>query len=70
MTDQLTKVRERGAMDCADTDCTYCRRETGDCRPTPVIGRDYVPRLCNDCYTELLNAGLIDWERDRELFFP
>lgn len=66
----LTEVRERGAMDCANTDCTYCLRETGDCRPTPVKGRDYVPRLCNDCYTTLRDAGRLDRKRDRQLFFP
>lgn len=69
-TETLTEIRERGAMDCAGTDCTYCGEETGDCRPMPVDGRDYVPRLCNGCYRALDAAARLDRERDRQLFYP
>jgi hypothetical protein len=66
----IASIREAGLMDCAGKTCTYCRRQTGDCRPAPVKGRTFIPALCDDCYVAVRKAGRFDRDRDKEVFYP
>jgi len=67
-TDPLTQLRESGDGGFADTTCHYCREEKGDCRPIPIVGRQYVPALCDDCYVALSEEGRFDRPRDCRLY--
>ena len=69
MSELLTETREAGLGAVAGSECDYCRCETGDCRPMPVWGREYVPKLCDNCYCELRDAERLDHQRDKLLFY-
>ncbi|ELY97209.1 hypothetical protein C481_20616 [Natrialba asiatica DSM 12278] len=48
--------------------CDECDEETCNLRPVCVAGRDEIPSLCPSCYRDLEGDGLIDRERDAEVF--
>jgi len=69
MINSLQQLRDRDMMDCAGMKCTYCRDADSECRPVAIEGRVFVPALCNDCFEQLLMAGRIDHDREKELFY-
>lgn len=48
--------------------CDYCREFPKPLRPHCVVGRETIPNLCDDCYSELSRQGRLDVDRDREVF--
>ena len=69
MTEQLLELRENDMMDTAGKGCTYCRRQV-EARPCPVDGREFIPALCDECFSAIRRAGCHDVQRDREVFYP
>jgi len=67
---ELLQLRREDRIDCASAYCTYCREKAGDCRPVPVIGRDHIPALCDDCFTTLNKRGRIDNARTQRVLMP